>query len=333
MRDSVWAGMNATGTDETRDGVPLKNLDQALFDGAGATKRDLVDYLDAVRDRIIPVLEDRPLSVIRVHRGQEAFMQKNVPKYTPPWVRTVRWWAESSKRDVSYALCNDRQTLLWFANQRAIEYHPALVRVDQPDHITHLVLDLDPPEADAFAMAVRVAHAVRQALSDAGLNGAVKTSGAKGLHVFVPIDDRTTFEDSAAATRAIASRAERLDPEIATTTFVKADRGGKVFVDSTRVGGATVIAAYSPRVRPGVPVSFPVPWDDLDNITPSDFTVHSALRQLGDRDPWREQMPEPQRLPADLIEEGRAIPVARVQAMHEGKRRARARRGEAHTQG
>jgi len=320
--------MNAKGADETRDGVPLTNLDQALFDGAGATKRDLVEYLDAVRDRIIPVLEDRPLSVIRVHRGQEAFMQKNVPKYTPPWVRTVRWWAESSKRDVSYALCNDRRTLLWFANQRAIEYHPALVRVDKPDHITHLVLDLDPPEADAFAMAVRAAHAVRQALTDAGLSGAVKTSGAKGLHVFVPLDGKATFEDSAAATRAIAMRAERLDPKVATTAFVKADRGGKVFVDSTRVGGATVIAAYSPRVRPGVPVSFPVAWDDLDAITPAEFTVHSALSQLGNRDPWADQMPKPQRLPANLVEEGRAIPVARVQAMHEGKRRARASRSE-----
>jgi len=105
--------MNSKGEDESREGVPLTNLDQALFDGAEATKRDLVEYLDAVRGRIIPVLEDRPLSVIRVHRGQEAFMQKNVPKYTPPWVRTVRWWAESSKGDVSYALCNDRRTLLW----------------------------------------------------------------------------------------------------------------------------------------------------------------------------------------------------------------------------
>ncbi len=321
--------MNTTsGPAESREGVPLTNLDAALFDGAGATKRDLVEYLDAVRDRILPVLEDRPLSVIRVHRGQEAFMQKNVPKYTPPWVRTVRWWAESSKRDVTYALCNDRRTLLWFANQRAIEYHPALVRVDRPDRITHLVLDLDPPEADAFPMAVRVAHAVRQALSDVGLTGAVKTSGAKGLHVFVPIDDEASLEDSAAATRAIARRAERLEPNIATTAFVKAERGGKVFVDSTRVGGATVIAAYSPRVRPGVPVSFPVAWEDLDDLTPADFTVHTALRQLRDRDPWREHMPDLQRLPPDLIEEGHAIPVARVQAMHEGKRRARAARDD-----
>ena len=319
--------MSGKSGDESRDGVSLTNLDQPLFDGAAATKRDLVEYLDGVRDRIIPVLEDRPLSVIRVHRGQEAFMQKNVPKYTPSWVRTVRMWAEASKRDVSYALCNDRRTLLWFANQRAVEYHPALARADRPDRITHLVLDLDPPEGDAFPMAVRVAHLVRQALADVGLEGGVKTSGAKGVHVFVPIDDQAPPEDSAAATRAIAARAERLDPQIATTAFMKEDRGGKVFVDSTRVGGATVISAYSPRVRPGVPVSFPVGWDDLDEIAPADFTVHTALRHLGDGDPWETHMPAPQPLGAELIEEGRAIPVARVQAMHEGKRRRVGRRG------
>ncbi|MDQ1413888.1 MAG: bifunctional non-ous end joining protein LigD, partial [Acidimicrobiaceae bacterium] len=129
----------------------------------------------------------------------------------------------------------------------------------------------------------------------------------------------------AAATRAIAARTEHLDPEIATTAFMKEDRGGKVFVDSTRVGGATVVAAYSPRVRPGVPVSFPVTWEQLDDIAPGDFTVHTALRLLGDDDLWATQMPQPQQLSMDLIEEGRAIPVARVQAMHEGKRRARAR--------
>jgi DNA ligase D len=318
--------MTAKDNDESRAGVTLTNLDQPLFDGAGATKRDLVDYLDGIRDRILPVLKDRPLSVIRVHRGQEAFMQKNVPSYTPDWVRTVTWWAEASKRDVSYALCNDRRTLLWFANQRAIEYHPALVRADKPDHITHLVLDLDPPAGDAFPIVARVAYAVRQALADVGLSGAVKTSGSKGLHVFVPIDARTSFEESAAATRAIAARAERHEPDLATTAFVKADRGGKVFVDSTRVGGATVIAAYSPRVRPGVPVSFPIGWDDLDDITTADFTIHTALRLLGDRDPWADNMPRAQRLRTDLIAEGHTIPIARVQAMHEGKRRARARR-------
>ncbi len=312
---------------EERDGVPLTNLDQPLFEGAGATKRDLVDYLDGVSERILPELADRPLSVIRVHRGQEAFMQKNVPKYTPDWVPTVRLWAETSKREVAYALCNDRRTLLWFANQRAVEYHPTLVRADRIDRMTHLVLDLDPPEGDGFGLAVAVAHLVHRALDDLGLAGGVKTSGAKGVHVFVPIDDSVAMEDAAAATRAIAARAERLDPKIATTAFMKEDRGGKVFVDSTRVGGATVVAAYSPRVRPGTPVSFPVAWDELDGVTPADFTVHTALDRLGDRDPWAEHMPEPQALSADLIAEGHEIPVARVQAMHEGKRRKRAAGG------
>jgi DNA ligase D-like protein (predicted polymerase) len=235
-------------------------------------------------------------------------------------------WAETSKRDVSYALCNDRRTLLWFGNQRAIEYHPALVHAADPAHMTHLVLDLDPPEGDdSFPMAVAVAHLVRRALDDLGLTGAVKTSGAKGVHVFVPIRPMP-MEDAAAATRAIAARAAALDPKVATTEFVKDDRGGRVFVDSTRVGAGTVIAAYSPRARPGVPVSFPVGWDDLDAVTPADFTVHTALDRLGGRDPWAEQMVEPQPIAAGLVAEGAAIPVGRVAAMHEGKRRARARR-------
>jgi bifunctional non-homologous end joining protein LigD len=311
---------------DARDGVSLTNLDEPLFEGANATKRDLVDYLDAVRERILPELRDRPLSVIRTLRGQAPFMQKNVPKYTPSWVRTVTLWAESSRRDVSYALCDDRRTLLWFANQRAVEYHPNLFRAERWDRATHLVLDLDPPEGDAFALAVGAAHLVRQALADAGLAGAVKTSGAKGLHVFVPLDDSPSIEDVAAATRAIAARAERIDPVLATTAFIREDREGKVFLDSTRAGGATVVAAYSPRIRPGVPVSFPVAWDRLDSVSPADFTVHTAVRLIGDGDPWADAMPEPQSLPADLVAEGHEIPIARVQAMHEGKRRARARR-------
>jgi bifunctional non-homologous end joining protein LigD len=311
---------------EVRAGVSLTNLDQPLFEGADATKRDLVDYLDAVADRIVRELADRPLSVVRVVRGQAPFMQKNVPKYTPQWVRTVPLWAETSKREVIYALCNDRRTLLWFANQRAVEYHPTLMRADRWDRPTHIVLDLDPPVADEFRLAVRAAHLVRQALADAGLVGAVKTSGAKGVHVFVPIEAQETMDDVAAATRAIAARAERLDPTLATTAYVREDRGGKVFLDSTRAGGATVVSAYSPRIRPGVPVSFPVGWGELDAVAPADFTVHTAAGLIANGDPWTEGMPQPQHLGPDLIEEGRAIPLARVQAMHEGKRRARARR-------
>ncbi|MBP2326108.1 DNA ligase D-like protein (predicted polymerase) [Kibdelosporangium banguiense] len=307
---------------DEREGVSLSNLDQQVFEGA--TKRDLVDYLDAVSAQILPVLTGRPLSVIRILRGQDPFMQKNVPKYTPSFVRTVKLWAESSKREVSYALCDDRRTLLWFGNQRAVEYHPALIPAGW-NHPTHLVLDLDPPEGEDFRIVVRAAHLVRQALADCGLRGAVKTSGAKGVHIFVPLAEHG-IEDVAAATRAVAARAERIDPDLATTAFIRDDRGGKVFLDSTRAGGATVVAAYSPRLRPGLPVSFPVGWDELESVKPRDFTVHNAAGLLAGRDPWTENMPEPQQLPADLIEQGHTIPIARVQAMHEGKRRARAKR-------
>ena len=309
--------------EETREGVDLTNLDQALFDGADATKRDLVDYLDAVSDQLIAEVRDRPLSVIRVHRGQEAFMQKNVPKYAPDFVQTVEFWAETSKRKVAYALCNDRRTLLWFGNQRAVEYHPTLVLANDPEHQTYLVLDLDPPEGDGFAAAVRAARLVREVLDGAGLACVVKTSGAKGVHVFVPVTG-VTLEDAAAATRAIAARAEALDPVVATTAFMKEDREGKVFVDATRVGGGTVVAAYSPRVRPGAPVSFPLRWEDLDDVVPGDFTIATVPDALADAGPWLGDVPHDQALPADLVEEGAGIAPGRVQAMHEGKRRKRA---------
>jgi bifunctional non-homologous end joining protein LigD len=316
----------ARGDGEERDGVQLTNLDQPLFDGAGATKRDLVDYLDSVSDRILLALRDRPLSVIRVLRGQDPFMQKNVPRYTPDFVKTVTLWAESSHRDVSYALCNDRRTLLWFANQRAVEYHPTLSKVPDMMRPTHLILDLDPPASspDAFGLAVKAAHLIRQALAGCGLDGVAKTSGSKGVHVFVPIQAHD-IEDVAAATRAVTARAERIDPGLATTAFIREDRGDKVFLDSTRAGGATLAGVYSPRLRPGVPVSFPVPWSDLDSVTPADFTLHTVPRLIGDGDPWQSAMPREQKLPDDLIAEGHTIPIARVQAMHEGKRRKRAR--------
>ena len=307
------------------DSLTFTNLDASLFADAGATKGDLVAYLDAVRDRLLPDLRNRPLSVIRAVRGQQPFMQKNVPKYTPPWVRTVMVWADASKREVSYALCNDRRTLLWFANQRAVEFHPALVRADRLDKPLFLVLDIDPPSGEDFAAAVSAAHLVRTALGEYGLAGAVKTSGAKGVHIFVPVT-RATHDDVAAAARGIAARAEQLDPSLATTAFMKDQRGGKVFIDATRVGGATVVAAYSPRVRANVPVSFPLTWDELDQVVPTEFTIRTAAQLASTRPSWTHLLPKPQRLPAKLVDAGMAIPSGRVQAMHEGKRRARSTR-------
>ncbi|MEV0549321.1 ATP-dependent DNA ligase [Nocardia salmonicida] len=313
---------------ELRGGVEMSNLDQPLFDGAEATKRDLVDYLEFVGERLVRVLRGRVLSVVRVRPGQPPFMQKNLPKYTPEWVPRATVWAESSHREVTYALGDDVRTLLWFGNQRAVEYHPLLLPVDHSAGPTHLVLDLDPSPGQTFRDAAAGAQLIRAALEADGLAGAVKTSGAKGLHVYVPIEPGVAIEDAAAATRAVAVRAERIDPTVGTTAFIREDRAGKVFLDSTRAGGATVIAAYSPRIRPGVPVSFPLRWNDIESVTPADFTLRTAPDLLGDTDPWATEMPAPQALPADLIAEGHTIPIARVQAMHEGKRRARARRAE-----
>ena len=119
---------------------------------------------------------------------------------------------------------------------------------------------------------------------------------------------------------------ERLAPELATTAYLKEERGGKVFVDSTRSGQGTVVAAYSPRIRPGLPVSAPVPWESVDRTRPEAVTVTTARDLLGDADVWAAALPEPQELPADVVAEGHTIPIARVQAMHEGKRRKRAER-------
>jgi DNA ligase D-like protein (predicted polymerase) len=311
--------------DEERDGVRLTSLDHPLGDDLGVTKGDLVDYLDAVADRLVPLLAGRPLSVKRVRPGQAPFMQRNVSKGAPDWVRTVAVWSEGSHREIAQVLCDDRRTLLWLANQRAVEFHVPFFRAGESEP-TGLVLDLDPPEGADFAVVVRAARLVRQALDDSGLSGAVKTSGSKGVHVVVPVHG-APFEDVAAATRALAARTERLDPELTTTAYIKEDRHGRVFVDSTRSGQGTIAAAYSPRIRPGLPVSAPVGWDALDDVRPADFTVTTAA----DRFPteWSAELPEPQSLPADLIAEGHAIPIARVQAMHEGKRRKRAERDAA----
>ncbi len=214
-------------------------------------------------------------------------MQKNLPKYTPGLGPPLPVWAEASHREISYALCDDRRTLLWFANQRAVEYHPTLARADAPEHPTHLVLDLDPPEGDGFGAVVRgrAAGPPGARRRRAGRRG--EDQRRQGRARLRPGRRRATAEEAAAATRALAARAERLDPALATTAYIKEDRGGKVFVDATRAGGATVVAAYSPRLRPGVPVSFPVDWADLDERRPRRTSPSGPCPPLlGETDPW-----------------------------------------------
>jgi len=283
-------------------GVEPSNLDKVFWPEKGLTKGDLIDYFQRVARFIMPAIRDRPLTVKRYPDGIHgfSFFQKNAPKYAPPWVRTVTLPAESAKRDVSYILCNSERTLLWLANQGSIELHPWLSRVGRLERPDHLVMDLDPPEG-AFDRAAEIAFLVKEVLDGVGLSAAAKTSGAKGIHVFVPLQRRYDYGEVRAAAEEIARRVEERAPGRATTEFRIAPRGDRLFLDAGRnAPGAHVVAAYSPRARPAASVSYPVGWDELEGIRPEDFTIENvpALLEKGDR--WRELMPPPQALPAPL---------------------------------
>jgi DNA ligase D len=283
------------------------NPTKVFWPELGITKGEFLDYLDAAAHAMMPALRDRPLTVKRYPDGIEAFSfyQKNTPAHAPSWVRRVRLRAESAKRDVDYTVCNSKRTLLWLGNQAAIEFHPWPARIDRLDAPDLMIFDFDPPE-DAFDAAVESAFAMRDELEEVGLRGAAKTSGSKGVHVYVPVLRRHRFGVVARAAGLLAERLVARHPGLATTEFARAGRDGRVFVDVRRNAPAQhTVAPYSPRARPSATVSFPVPWEDLGNVTAEDFTIRTVPALLKDgRDPWKELLPGPQSLPPDLTGTG-----------------------------
>jgi bifunctional non-homologous end joining protein LigD len=281
-------------------GIERSNLEKVFWPESGITKGDLLAYFEAVAPAILPAVKDRPVTVKRYPDGIGgfSFYQKDAPKYAPDWVKTATYPAESAKRDVRYILCNSRKTLLWLANQASIELHPWLSRVDRIERPDFLVLDVDPPEND-FERAVKVALAVKEVLDEMGLRSVAKTSGAKGVHIYVPLQRRYPYSRVRRAAEEVAARAEELVPDLATTAFQIAKRGGRVYLDAGRVApGAHVVAPYSPRARPAASVSFPVEWNEIERIRPEDFTIKTVpgiMERQGDR--WRSLSPEPQALP------------------------------------
>ena len=281
------------------------NLTKVFWPELGVTKGEFLSYLDAVAHAFVPALRDRPLTVKRYPDGIEAFSfyQKNTPEYAPDFVRRVRIHAGSAKRDVDYTVCNSVRTLRWLGNQAAIEFHPWPVRIDRLDSPDLMVFDFDPPEGrGAFAAAVEAALAMREALQEVGLESAAKTSGSKGVHIFVPVNRRHRFGVVARAAERLAERVVARHPKLATVAFAKADRGGRVLIDIRRNAPAQhTAAAYSPRAVPAATVSFPIPWDEIGAVSPGDFTIRSVPPLMqGGRDPWKELLPKPQSLPADL---------------------------------
>jgi bifunctional non-homologous end joining protein LigD len=286
--------------------VEVTRPDKPLWPALGITKRAFVDYLEAVADRMLPWLRDRPLTVIRAPDGVEGqrYFQKDTPKYAPSWIRTVTIPAPSAKRDVAYTVCNDAATLAWLGNQAALEFHPAPVRRDRLDRPDLLVVDIDPPDG-AFDAAVDVAFLVLEVLDDLGLTPLVKTTGGKGLHIVVPIVRHVSPEQLRHAAARLTGIVADRRPELVTTEFRKAQRKGRVMLDPSRNGpGATIVAPYSPRARAEATVSFPVLPGDLRSITPDDFTIATVPEQLDHAGParWTEAVSDPhQRLPASLL--------------------------------
>jgi bifunctional non-homologous end joining protein LigD len=269
--------------------VKLSSADRVLFPDDGITKGDLFHYYDAVADTIVPHLQDRPFTMKRWREGLPggSFFQKQAPKGIPDWIptRQFRTWPRGGKgesRLVDFPLVNSREALLWMVQMHCIDMNAWYSRIDKPDRPDWVLFDLDPPEEDgAFAMCVRVAHYLHEALAALDLESHVKTSGADGIHILVPIVRRSTYEDTYEFAELLSRKLEAEHPGEVTTEWLKKKRSG-VLVDHRQNGhGKTIASAYSVRPKPGAPVSTPLRWDELtENITPRDFSMQVALDRV-----------------------------------------------------
>jgi bifunctional non-homologous end joining protein LigD len=267
--------------------VKLSSRDRVLFPDDGITKGDLFEYYDAVADAIVPHLKDRPFTLKRYPHGitQESYFQKQAPKGIPEWIPTRQFTTHprgGGSRLVDFALVNSRHALLWMVQMNCIDMNAWYSRVDKPERPDYVVFDLDPPD-DAFANAIKVAHLVKEALEKLDLRSYVKTSGASGIHVLVPITRRSTFDETYDFAERVSRGVEERNPGLATTEWLTRKRPeGAVLVDHRQNGhGKTIASAYSVRPRPGAPVSTPLRWEELtEDVRPRDFGMREVLERV-----------------------------------------------------
>jgi bifunctional non-homologous end joining protein LigD len=270
--------------------VKLSSADRVLFPDDGITKGDLFHYYDRVADALIPHLKDRPFTMKRWREGLPggSFFQKQAPKGIPDWIPTRRFQTfprEGGPRMVDFPLVNSVDALLWMVQMHCIDMNAWYSRVDKPDRPDWVLFDLDPPEEpDAFALCIHVAHLVHDALDALGLESYVKTSGADGIHVLVPITRRSTYADTYEFAELLSRQLEREHPGEVTTEWLKKKRSG-VLVDHRQNGhGKTIASVYSVRPKPGAPVSTPLEWAELtESVRPRDFTMEVALERVAKR--------------------------------------------------
>lgn len=276
----------------------VTNPDKLLWPADGITKQELIDYYQAVAPFVLEELDDRLLTLVRAPDGVggETFFQKNSPKYTPDWVKTVR--VPAAKKEVSYLVCDSVDALLWIGNQAGLELHVCLDRTTKLGNPDLLVFDMDPPEG-RFDLAAEGALVMQDLLLELGLNPMIKTTGGKGLHVYLRVERRNDFGKVHSFAYAAGERAVSRAENLLTLEFKKKERGDRVFVDVHRNGpGATIIAPFSPRALPGAAVSFPILWDQLGSVTPGDFNLRTATELLNSPavKEWKSGLREKQRL-------------------------------------
>jgi bifunctional non-homologous end joining protein LigD len=249
--------------------LKLSNLEKVLYPEAGFTKGQVIDYYTRIAPVLLPHLRDRPLTLKRYPNGVEAgyFYEKQCPSHRPPWVETAPVWSGHNQRTIDFCLVNNLPTLVWVANLASLELHTALHRAPQLDRPDSVVFDLDPGEPAGLVECAQVALWLREALDHLGLTSVVKSSGSKGLQLYVPLNTPVTYDQTKAFSLALAQILERAHPKAVVSNMAKELRKGKVLIDwSQNDEHKTTVSVYSLRARPQPTVSAPLHWEEVEAI-------------------------------------------------------------------
>jgi len=247
--------------------LKLSNLEKVLYPAAAFTKKDVIDYYVRIAPAIIPHLSGRPLTRKRYPDGVEGepFFEKNAPMHKPDWVKTAPVWSRHNRRTIHYILADDLATLVWLANLAALELHPSLSLASDVTCPTEMVFDLDPGPPANIVQCCQVGLWLREIFEHFGLQSFPKTSGSKGLQIYVPLNTPTTYDATKLFSHALAQLLEHNHPDLVLSEMSKAARAGKIFVDwSQNDEHKTTIGVYSLRARERPTVSTPVTWDEVE---------------------------------------------------------------------
>ena len=272
----------------------ITHPEKILFPDDGITKGELAAYYEMIAPVMLPHLRQRPITMERYHRGIGApgFFQKDVVKGFPEWLERVE--VPKHGGTVHHPIANDERSLLWLANQNSITIHVWASRTPNLYNPDICVFDLDPMKEDALDTLRKVSLDLRSLLDELGLPSWIKTSGSKGFHIAVPLDGKSDFGTVARFAHVVGKVMVKRDPENLTQEFSKADRGGRILVDTGRNGySATYAATYTVRAKPGAPVSAPCTWEELErgDVGPRTFTLRNMAQRISDvGDLWSEML-------------------------------------------